>query len=175
MIHEVTRSGTALPQRRELRLGKPAPPLEGQEGWERRPPGTRASRPHTLPLPAAQFPWNVAPVNRAAGNPMARPKQSSGAVAGLPGCWRWERPCQSCAGGTPALPGGLHSVTSSQQEQDAFTDGSGGENASRRWLARPACPGSTGPSRACPPSGRPRPSGRLSGTPRPAPKRSPSR
>ena len=52
-------------------------------------------------------------------------------------------------------------------------EGSGGGKSSRRWLARPACPGSTVPSRACPPSGRPPPSGRLFGIPRPAPRQSP--
>ena len=48
-----------------------------------------------------------------AGKAWAGPKQSPGAAAGRPGWRRWPRLCQDCAGGTPALPGGHHSVTSS--------------------------------------------------------------
>ena len=47
------------------------------------------------------------------------PMQSPGAVAGRAGWWRLPRLCQdTCAGGTLALPGGLHPVTLRYQGHD---------------------------------------------------------
>ena len=47
-----------------------------------------------------------------------RPKQRHGALAGRPGSRRGARPCQCCAGGTPALPGGLPPMTPRHQRHN---------------------------------------------------------
>ena len=53
---------TALPHRQVLWPGKPARAPSRSKSVERRcPPGARASRPHALPLPAAQFLCDGAP------------------------------------------------------------------------------------------------------------------
>ena len=77
--------------------------------------GARASRPHPLPLAAAQRQCDAAGSHPVGGN-------SSGQAEGEP--WRRSRLIQvgggrGCAGlgagGTPALPGSLHPMTSSHQ------------------------------------------------------------
>ena len=64
-------SDTALPHRHGLRPGKPKrAPLRSKSDGRRRHPGTRASRPHALPLRAAQFPRDAAPGHPAYGDGM---------------------------------------------------------------------------------------------------------
>ena len=75
----------------------------------RTPPGARASRPHTVPWVAAQFPRDAAAGHPAGGNRMARPKQSPGAVAGRSGWRRWARLCQDLCGRDARAPGGASS------------------------------------------------------------------
>ena len=87
-------------------------PLTAPSGGH--PPGARASRPHPVPWVAAQFPCDAA-----TGHPPHRPVRSR-AMALLP-----VNPARGdaeaapgfCAGGTPALPGGLHPMTSSHQRR----------------------------------------------------------
>ena len=87
-------------------------PLTAPSGGH--PPGARASRPHPAPWVAAQFPCDAA-----TGHPPHRPVRSR-AMALLP-----VNPARGdaeaapgfCAGGTPALPGGLHPMTSSHQRR----------------------------------------------------------
>ena len=64
-------SETAVPHRHGLRTGNPARVLlRSKSDGRRRPPGARASRPHAIPLRAAQFPCDTAPVHPAGGNAM---------------------------------------------------------------------------------------------------------
>ena len=129
--------------------------LAEAESW--RHPGTRASRPHAVPLLAAQFPLDVAPGHPAwkrhglgRSRVLAPPGNAGFSPACCPVAWRSvsprcgaRSPCRPnphgpgrntvltplpvdpgrgdgqgcgtmCAGGTPALPGGLHPMTSSQ-------------------------------------------------------------
>ena len=98
-------AGAGLAGKRELPKGCPSafrevprriPPTAPSGGH---PPGARASRPHPVPWVAAQFPCDAA-----TGHPPHRPVRSRA----MP------RLCQVFfAGGTPALPGGLHPITSS--------------------------------------------------------------
>ena len=85
----------------------------------RHPPGARASRPHAVPSVAAEFPCDVAADRPAGGNRMGPAEAEAGrrfrlipveemAEAALPSG-------RICAGGTPALPGGLPPMTSSHQ------------------------------------------------------------
>ena len=78
----------------------------------RHPPGARASRPHAVPWVAAQFPCDAG--NRPCCRREPHGPGRSRALAPLPvepgggdgkGC------AKTCAGGTPALPGGLHPMT----------------------------------------------------------------
>ena len=69
---------TALPHRHGLRPGKPArAPLMSNSNGRRRPPGARASRPHAIPLRAAQFPCDAAPGHPAGGNAMGSAEAES--------------------------------------------------------------------------------------------------
>ena len=77
---------------------------------ERGHPARRHSRCVPLSFPAIPHPATL-PARTAPGLCFGR------ALAPLPvdpGGWRWPRLCHCCAGGTPALPGGLHPITSSQ-------------------------------------------------------------
>ena len=90
------------------RPGKsPRAPSRSKSDWKRRHPRARASRPHALPFGAAQHPAIRHPATLPAATAWARRKRSPGAIAGRPGWRRRPRLCQFCAGGTPALPGGL--------------------------------------------------------------------
>ena len=79
-------------------------------GCAQRPDSQSASRAaasgpiNPLPWVAAQFPCDAA--------------------AGRSGSRRWARLCQCCAGGTPALPGGFHPVTSSHPRRSIVLRGS---------------------------------------------------
>ena len=96
--HWLTRSGTAsattqrcsqrgrrdshlsrpLQHRHGLRPGKPArAPLRSKSDGRRRHPGARASRPHAIPLRAAQFPCDAAPGHPAGGNGMGSAEAGS--------------------------------------------------------------------------------------------------
>ena len=69
-----------------------------------RHPGARASRPHALPSPAAQFPPMLQPATLPAGTAWALPKQSQGAVANRPIQRRWPRLCQGLCGRDARAP-----------------------------------------------------------------------
>ena len=139
---------TALPHRHGLRPGKPArAPLRSKSDGRRRHPGARASRPHAIPLRAAQFPCDAAPGHPAGGNGMGSAEAGS-----------WRR-CRSSRveemaeavprivrAGRPALPGGLHPMTSSQQRRSIglcvyswFVF-----NNDRQFLLRMICPAGQG-------------------------------
>ena len=118
-LHDTTECGLVPPRTCPLILYNPKIPLPG--GFckrldclfsaarvmgggptrERGRPARMHSRCVPLGLPAMGQPATVP-----AGRPWAWPKQSSEAVAGRAGSRSWARPCQRCAGGTPALPGG---------------------------------------------------------------------
>ena len=67
-----------LPHRHGLRPGKPArAPLRSKSDGRRRHPGARASRPHAIPLRAAQFPCDAAPGHPAGGNGMGSAEAGS--------------------------------------------------------------------------------------------------
>ena len=92
--------------------GKPAhAPLRGKSDWKRRPrergrPARMRSRRVPLSFSATRH-----PATQPAGTAWARTSQSpGGTVAGRPGWRSWERLCECGAGGTPALPGGLHLI-----------------------------------------------------------------
>jgi len=62
-------------------------------------------------LRAAQFPWDAAPGHPAGGNAMGPAEAESWRRCRSHPGWGHGRGCAgTCAGGTPALPGGLHSV-----------------------------------------------------------------
>ena len=71
VIHRTTtrRDGTVASARAAARRAG-ACSLEQQERWEEAHPGARASRPHAIPLRAAQFPCDAAPGYPADGNAM---------------------------------------------------------------------------------------------------------
>ena len=95
-----------LAHRHGLRPGKPArAPLRSKSDGRRRHPGARASRPHAIPLRAAQFPCDAAPGHPAGGTAWARPKQGPGVVAGRAGWRRWPRLCQELCGRDARAPG----------------------------------------------------------------------
>ena len=71
----VKRGGTACgqtgaSQRRQVGFQRSRPPDTAAAPSGRHPPGARASRSHPLPLPAAQFPSDIAPGHPAGGNRM---------------------------------------------------------------------------------------------------------
>ena len=68
-------------------------------------PGARASRPHAVPLRAAQFPCDGAPCTLPGRTAWARPKQSPGGSAGRTGSRRWPRLCQELCGRDARAPG----------------------------------------------------------------------
>ena len=76
----------------------------------------RPARILCLGLPRS-FPAMAHPSTLPVGTAWARPKQSPGVFAGRSGSRRWARLCQCCAGGTPALPGGLPPMTPSNQRR----------------------------------------------------------
>ena len=86
VIHRTSteRDGTAVAARRAGACS-----LEQQERWEGAHPGARASRPHAIPLRAAQFPCDAAPGYPAGGNAMgsfeaeSRPRCRSTRVEGM--------------------------------------------------------------------------------------------
>ena len=105
----------AAPDLRTVGLGGPVSrrvPLEEQERLEVAPTRERGrpARMHSRSVPLG-FPAMGQPATLPAGTAGDRPKQSPGAVAGRAGSRSWARPCRCCAGGTPALPGGLHPLT----------------------------------------------------------------
>ena len=79
--------------------------LDATTSREEAHPGARASRPHALPLRAAQFPPIRRPATLPAETAWAAPKQSPGAVAGRPGWRRWPRLCQDVCGRDARAPG----------------------------------------------------------------------
>ena len=91
--------------------------------------GARASRPHPVPLAAAELqcdaagshpvggnssgqaegePWRRSPVDPSGEDGRGCARLGAGGTPALPGS-------HHCAGGTPALPGSLHPMTSSHQ------------------------------------------------------------
>ena len=82
----------------------------------RHPPGARASRPHAVPSVAAQFPCDVAADRPAGENRMGPAEAEAGRRFRLIPSGGDGRSCgRICAGGTPALPGGLPPMTGSHQ------------------------------------------------------------
>ena len=82
----------------------------------RHPPGARASRPHAVPSVAAEFPCDVAADRPAGGNRMGPAEAEAGAPLPVDSGEGGGRSCgRICAGGTPALPGGLPPMTGSHQ------------------------------------------------------------
>ena len=101
-----------------LQPGKPARACLRSKSVGSRPTRERG-RParmlcRSVPL---RFPGMWHPSTLPAGTAWARPTPNPGAVAGRAGWKRWVRLCQCCAGGTPAFPGGLLSMTASQQSR----------------------------------------------------------
>ena len=122
VIHEGTRRTTKGHEVGRLcRIGRAAIrqagvcSLEEQERLEEAPTRERGrpARMHQRCVPLG-FPAMAHPATLPAGTAGNRPKQRPGAVAGRAGWRSWAKPCRCCAGGTPALPGGQHPVTSSQ-------------------------------------------------------------
>ena len=119
------RRQTGVSQRGQAGFQRSRPPDTPHLTIGTTPPGARASRPHAVPSVAAQFPCDVAADRPAGGNRMGPAKQSHGVVPGgsrAPGGASSHdgrgdgRGCiRPCAGGTPALPGNLHPMTSSRQ------------------------------------------------------------
>ena len=73
-------------------------------------PGARASRPHAMPLHAAQFPGDGAPGHPAGGNGMGWTEAESWCRAGRPGCNRWPKLCQDVCGRDARVPGWASSL-----------------------------------------------------------------
>ena len=70
----------------------------------RHPPGARASRPHPLPLAAAEFPAMLQAATLWASTPSARPKESQGAVPCCSKWGRWPRLCLAWCGRDARAP-----------------------------------------------------------------------
>ena len=102
-------SVTTLPHRQGCGPASGRVPPLGARAFGRGAPRERGrpARMHSRLVPLS-FPGMGHPATLAARTAWVRPKQSPGAVAGQAGSRSWARPCQCCAGGTPALPGGLH-------------------------------------------------------------------
>ena len=105
---------TGASQRVQVDFRRIRPPDTPQRTIGTTPPGARASRPHAVPWIAAQFSCDVAARPSCRREPHGPGRRR--ALAPLPvdpgggdgrGCGK------NCAGGTPALPGGLYSMTSS--------------------------------------------------------------
>ena len=78
------------------------------------PPGARASRPHAVPWIAAQFSCDVAARPSCRREPHGPGRSRGRAPLPVDSGGGDGRGCgKNCAGGTPALPGGLYSMTSS--------------------------------------------------------------
>ena len=81
--------------------------------------GARASRPHPVPLAAAELQCDAAgnPIGQAEGEPWRRSRliQVGERTEAVPGFVRAGRPRSQGAGGTPALPGSRHPMTPSPQ------------------------------------------------------------
>ena len=107
---------------REFARRIPPSAPSGQPPRERGRPARILSLGLSLSFPAMAHPSTV-PV----GTAWARPKQSPGVFAGRSGSRRWARLCQCCAGGTPALPGGLPPMTPGYQGHDIA------DTFGRRW------------------------------------------
>ena len=110
------RRQTGVSQRVQVGFQRSRPPDTLHLTIGTTPPGARASRPHAIPWVAAQFPCD------AAARPSCRWKSPG------PGRSRGRAPLpvdsgggdgrscgRICAGGTPALPGGLSPMTGSHQ------------------------------------------------------------
>ena len=109
-------SVTALPHRHGLRPGKPArAPLRSKSDERRRPPGARASRPHAVPLRAAQFPCDTAPGYPAGGNAMGSSEAESRPRCRSTRVERMGEALPALCGRDARVPGGLHPMTSSLQ------------------------------------------------------------
>ena len=111
-------SVAALPHRHGLRPGELARAPLSSKCDGRRPTRERGrpARMQSRCVPLS-FPAMRRPATLPEGTPWARPKQSPGPAAGRSEWSEWARLCQRCAGGTPALPDGLHPMTSSQQSR----------------------------------------------------------
>ena len=109
------RDGSAASARAAARQAG-ACPLEKQEGWEETPPGSAG-------VPPACYPVACRSVSLRCGTrpPCRRERHGLGQSRVLapspvdPGGGDGRGCARTCAGGTPALPGGLHPMTSSQQ------------------------------------------------------------
>ena len=98
---------------REFARRIPSIAPSGRPTRERGRPARILSLELSLSFPAMRHPA-LLPVEIA----WVRPKQRHGALAGRPGSRRWARPCQCCAGGTPALPGGHSPMTPRHQRHN---------------------------------------------------------
>ena len=88
-----------------LRFSDPLRFLQGKRESAKRPPGTRASRPHAAPLVTAGFPAKQQPYTLSSRPLSAKPKESQGAAVSLR-LAESTNAVQKNAGETPALPGG---------------------------------------------------------------------
>ena len=103
-----------------LRPGKPAGALEEQEWWEEAPPGSAGVPPACTPVASrsVSLRCGTRPLCRRVRHGRGR-SRVLGPLPVEPGGGD-ERGCaKSCAGGTPALPGGLHPLTSLQQRRSS--------------------------------------------------------
>jgi len=107
-----TRSGNSCGPASRRAPPRGARAMGGCAPRERGRPARMHSRWVPLSFPAMRRPA-ILPVETA----WARSNQSPGSVAGRAGWRKWARSCQCCAGGTPALPGRHHPMTSLHQRR----------------------------------------------------------
>ena len=110
------RRQTGVSQRGQAGFQRSRPPDTPHLTIGTTPPGARASRPHAVPSVAAQFPCDVAADRPAGGNRTGPAEAEAGRRCRLiPVEEMAEAARRICAGGTPALPGGLPPMTGSHQ------------------------------------------------------------
>ena len=68
------------------------------------PLGARASRPHAVPLVAAEFPGDAAASHHVGGNREGRSKESQGTIPGRSKWWKWPGLCQALCGRDARAP-----------------------------------------------------------------------
>ncbi len=110
------RRQTGVSQRGQAGFQRSRPPDTPHLTIGTTPPGARASRPHAVPSVGAQFPRDAAADRPAGGNRMGPAEAEAGRPLPVDSGGGDGRGCgRICAGGTPALPGGLHPMTWSYQ------------------------------------------------------------
>ena len=110
------RRQTGVSQRGQAGFQRSRPPDTPHLTIETTPPGARASRPHAVPLAVAELQCDAAGSHPVGENSIGQAEGEAGRRSRLipsggdgPGC------AKLGAGGTPALPGSLHPMTSSHQ------------------------------------------------------------